>query len=160
MHENDSLDIFDLRLLAALQEDGQLTNQQLAEQVYLSPSQCSRRRSRLEKLKIIRRYRAELAADRLGLKVMAFVHVTLSTHSPDGSKRFKSMIGAIAEIQEAHALTGDMDYLLKILVADLKSLADVINDGLLPHDTVSHVRSSIVLETLKDANIVPLPLTA
>jgi len=149
-------DQYDLRLLAALQASGNLTNQELAERVLLSASQCSRRRARLEATGAIRRYRADLDAEQLGYRVTGFVNVTLSTHSPDNSRRFKSMITRVPEILEAHALTGDMDYLLKVLVADLAGLSQVINDVLLPHDTVAHVRSSIVLETLKSEPSVPI----
>ncbi len=91
MHTID-LDDFDFRLLGALQEDGRLTNQELAERVGLSASQCSRRRTRLEESGIIRGYHAELSADALGLGVLVFVHVTLTTHSPDNSKRFRDLV--------------------------------------------------------------------
>src|SRR5262245_16723771 len=80
------LDEFDFRLLGALQADGRLTNQELAERVGLSASQCSRRRARLEESGIIRGYHADLSPEPLGLGVLVFVHVTLSTHSPDKSK--------------------------------------------------------------------------
>src|SRR5262245_39490516 len=80
------LDEFDLRLLGALQADGRLTNQELADKVGLSASQCSRRRARLEERGIIRGYHADLSPEPLGLGVLVFVHVTLSTHSPDKSK--------------------------------------------------------------------------
>jgi len=156
MQEIDDYDRYDLRLLAALQGDGSLTNQQLADKVHLSPSQCSRRRARLEADGTITGYRAELAAGRLGFAITAFINVTLATHGPDNSRRFTSMIAGLGAVQEAHALTGDMDYLLKVAVADLAGLAELINDHILPHDTVDRVRSSIALETLKADNRFPI----
>ena len=154
------LDEFDFRLLAALQVDGRLTNQELADKVGLSASQCSRRRSRLEEAGIIRGYHADLAAEALGLGVLVFIHVTLATHSPDNSKRFRDLVSRLDEIQEAYSLTGETDYLLKMVLPDLKSLAATVNERLLAHDTVAHVRSSVVLDRLKETARLPLKRTA
>jgi DNA-binding Lrp family transcriptional regulator len=85
-----SVDAFDLKILSALQEDGRLTNQQLAEIAGLSASQCSRRRMRLEEDKVISGYHADLASEALGFGVIAFIQITLATHSPDNAKRFAS----------------------------------------------------------------------
>lgn len=150
------LDGFDFKILASLQEDATLTNQQLGERIGLSASQVSRRRSKLEADGVIRRYRAELSVDHLGLMVTAFVGVTLNAHSRNNSRRFRDLIQAMESVQEAHALTGEMDYLIKITVADLKTLARVINDDLLAHEAVQNVHSSVVLETIRDDNALPL----
>ncbi|MCW1838794.1 Lrp/AsnC family transcriptional regulator [Prosthecomicrobium hirschii] len=151
-----ALDGYDLRLLAALQTDGRLTNQELAERVHLSASQCSRRRQALEEAGVIRRYRAELDGERLGLGVTAFVNVQLARHSEHNARRFRDVIADCDEVLEAHALTGDMDYLIKIAVRDLKSFADFVNTVLLAHETVAHVTSRIVIETLKSGGALPL----
>ena len=151
-----SLDSFDLRILRALQDDGRLTNQQLAEVAGLSASQCSRRRMRLEEEKVISGYRAELASDALGFGVIAFIQITLATHSPDNAKKFRALVNRIDDIQEAYSLTGDSDYVLKAVLRDLKSLSDIVNDVLMPHPSVAHVRSSIVLGRLKESGKLPL----
>ncbi|AXS42763.1 Lrp/AsnC family transcriptional regulator [Breoghania sp. L-A4] len=151
-----SLDGFDIKLLALLQRDAALTNQQVGERIGLSASQVSRRRARLEADGIIRRIRAELSSDALGLMVTAFIGVTLNAHSRNNSRRFRDLIQAMDSVQEAHALTGEMDYLIKITVADLKTLARVINDDLLAHEAVQNVHSSVVLETIRDDNALPL----
>jgi len=151
-----SLDSFDLRILRALQDDGRLTNQQLAEVAGLSASQCSRRRMRLEEEKVISGYRAELASDALGFGVIAFIQITLATHSPDNAKKFRALVNRIDDIQEAYSLTGDSDYVLKAVLRDLKSLSDIVNDVLMPHPSVAHVRSSIVLDRLKESGKLPL----
>jgi len=156
MQETIMLDALDLRLLAALQEDGRLTNQQAGERIGLSPSQCSRRRLALEAAGLIRGYHAELAAEPLGLKLLVFVQVTLATHSRDNAQRFRELVGRLEEVQEAYAMTGDADYLLKAVVPDLKDLAALVNDVLLPHESVARVRSSIVLERLKESHRLPL----
>ncbi len=149
-------DGFDLKLLDALQDDGRLTNQELAERVGLSASQCSRRRLRLEEAGVIRGYRADLAPDTLGLDVLVFVHVALAAHSPDNARRFRDLVLRIPEVQEAYSLTGEADYLVKAILPDLRSLSHLVNEVLLPHESVAHVRSSIVLDRLKATARLPL----
>jgi DNA-binding Lrp family transcriptional regulator len=156
MHNPPALDGFDLRLLAALQENGRLTNQEIGEQIGLSPSQCSRRRAALEAAGLIRGYRAELAAEALGFRLLVFIQVTLTAHSGDNAERFRSLIGRLDAVQEAYALTGDADYLLKAVLPDLRDLSVLVNEVLLRHDGVARVRSSIVLDRLKEAPRLPL----
>jgi DNA-binding Lrp family transcriptional regulator len=151
MQESDSLDSLDLRLLAALQDNGRLTNQEIGERIGLSPSQCSRRRVALEEAGLIRGYRADLAAEALGFRLLVFINVTLAAHSRDNARAFRDLIARVDEVQEAYALTGDADYLLKVVVRDLKDLSVLVNDVLLPHGTVARVRSSIVLDRLKES---------
>ena len=148
--------LVDLKMLAALQDDGRLTNQQLADLVGLSASQCSRRRIRLEEEKVIFDYHADLSGEALGFNLIAFVQVTLATHSPDNAKKFRALVGRVEEIQEAYSLTGDADYVLKVVLRDLKSLSNLVNDVLMPHQSVAHVRSSIVLDRLKESTKLPL----
>lgn len=151
-----SLDGFDLKILSALQADARLTNAELAERVNLSASQCSRRRIRLEEAGVIRGYRADLAAGTLGLDIVVFTRVSLATHTGDNAHRFADLVRRLPCVLEAHALTGDSDYLLKMIVPDLKALSDVVNESLLPHPSVAQVKTSVVLQTLKDG--APLPL--
>ena len=159
MHDN-GLDEVDLRLLAALQDHGRLTNSELGERINLSPSQCSRRRAALEAAGIITGYRAELSAEALGFGLLVFISVSLSAHSDDNAERFRELVARVAEIQEAHALTGDNDYLLKAVLPDLRSLSRLVNGVLLSHASVARVRSSIVLERLKEARQLPLRVAA
>jgi DNA-binding Lrp family transcriptional regulator len=150
------VDAFDLKMLAALQNDGRLTNQQLADAVGLSASQCSRRRMRLEEEKVISGYHADLSSDALGFNVIAFIQVQLATHSPDNAKKFRTLVQRVDEVQEAYSLTGDADYVLKAVLRDLKGLSDLVNNVLMPHQSVAHVRSSIVLDRLKETSRLPL----
>src|SRR5947208_7165911 len=151
-----SVDAFDLKILSALQDDGRLTNQELAELAGLSASQCSRRRMRLEEERVIAGYHADLASEALGFGVIAFIQITLATHSPDNAKRFRALVSRVDDIQEAYALTGDADYLLKAVLRDLKSLSDIINNVLMPHQSVAHMQSSIVLDRVKQSSKLPL----
>lgn len=154
--ESLSIDPADLRLLSALQDNGALTNQDLADAVRLSPSQCSRRRQRLEQAGVIRRYRADLDPGKLGFDITVFIFVALATHSRDNARRFRDLVTTLAMVQETHALTGDSDYLLKAVVPDLRALSTLVNEVLLPHEAVERVKSSIVLETLKDDARLPI----
>ena len=154
---NDTrLDKFDRKILAFLQADGRLTNNDLSERVNLSPSQCSRRRQRLEDDGFIQGYRAVLDRDRLGFSLVNVISVTLATHNRDNAQRFSDLLSRLPEVQEAHALTGEMDYILKVVTPDLKSLADFVNGVLLPHESVQHVKTAIVLQTLKETSALPL----
>jgi DNA-binding Lrp family transcriptional regulator len=156
MRESSHLDAFDLRILAALQENGRLTNQELGERVGLSASQSSRRRTSLEAAGLIRGYRADLAAERVGFRLLVFVQVTLATHSGDNAEKFRKLVARLDEVQEAYATSGDTDYFLKIVVPDLKELSVLLNEILLPHESVARVRSSIVLDRLKETAWLPL----
>jgi DNA-binding Lrp family transcriptional regulator len=150
------MDSFDLKLLEALQADGRLTNNDLAERVGLSASQCSRRRQALEDTGIIASYHAHLDPEAIGLAMIVFVEVKLEAHSPDNSKAFKALIDRLDAVQEAYSLTGASDYLVKLAVPDLKALSHILNEVLLAHPSVEHVQSSIVLDRLKQTSRLPL----
>jgi DNA-binding Lrp family transcriptional regulator len=150
------MDTFDIKLLAALQADGRLTNNELADRVGLSASQCSRRRQALEEAGVIAHYAAVLAPDAVGLSVTALIQVRLAHHSADNSRKFASLVQRLDAVLEAHSLTGEADYVLKVVVPDLKALSALLNDTLLPHDSVATVRSSIVLDRLKHTTALPL----
>jgi DNA-binding Lrp family transcriptional regulator len=150
------MDDFDIKLLDALQADGRLTNNELAERIGLSASQCSRRRSALEAAGIIEGYHAVLANQAVGLDVVVFIHIGLATQSADSAQAFGKLIRGMEEVQEAFSLTGETDYLVKMVVPDLKSLARIIGDVFLPHRSVAHVRSSVVLDRIKQTTRLPL----
>ena len=147
---------FDIKLLDTLQRDGRLTNQELADHVGLSASQCSRRRSALEASGVIQGYHAVLSGDRIDVTILAFVEVSLSAHSQTNSRKFAKLLDGLEEVQEAHALTGEADYLVKVAITDLKALSQLLNDVFLAHDSVAKVRSSIVLNSLKQTSRLPL----
>src|SRR5688500_6574845 len=113
--DSTRIDQFDRKILALLQDDARLTNNDLSARVNLSASQCSRRRQRLEEDGFIRGYRAILDRDKLGFSLVNVISVTLSTHNRDNARRFAELISGLPEVQEAHALTGEMDYILKVV---------------------------------------------
>jgi DNA-binding Lrp family transcriptional regulator len=150
------MDEFDRKILDALQRSSAASRAELAQAAGLSESQAARRRQALEQAGVIRRYRADLDAKALGLAVTAFVHVKLKGHSDGNARRFRDLVHLTPGILEAHAVTGDFDYLLKICVADLDALRDLVNGVLLMHQTVDRVRSEIVLEILRDDQLLVL----
>lgn len=150
------VDDFDRKLLRLLQRDARLTNNELAAEINLSASQCSRRRMRLEEAGIIRGYRAELDREKLDLGIVNIITVTLATHNRDNAQRFARLIKSLPEVLEAYSLTGEMDYIIKVVTPDLRSLSAFVSDVLLPHESVQHVKTAIVLDTLKEGAALPI----
>ncbi|HEX2582237.1 MAG TPA: Lrp/AsnC family transcriptional regulator [Dongiaceae bacterium] len=147
---NNALDAFDLRLLTLLQEDARLTHAELGERIHLSASQVSRRLQRLIDHGIIRHIRAELDAGRLGMGLKAYCLVTLKAHGAGRMRDFYRRVMALPQIIECQSLTGEADYLLKVVTPDLKAFSDFISNDLLKASEVAHVRTSIVLESIKE----------
>ena len=156
MNELSDLDTFDRKILALLQTNGRLTNGELAEHVALSPSQCSRRRSALEAAGIIRGYRAELDALKVGIGVTCMIAINLATHNEDNADKLHQLLNRLPNVQEAHALTGEMDYSINVVARDLQELSDFINNTLLRHGAVQNVKTSIVLDTIKQSSSLPI----
>lgn len=150
------LDRTDLRLLAVLQTEGRITNAELAERVNLSPSACLRRLQRLEAEKVITGYAAQVDPQAVGLGLQAFVRVQLVKHEAAMIERFVQRISGWDEVVACHALTGDMDYLLHIYVADLEHFSRFLLDHLLNDAGVADVNSSFVLRTVKRSPSLPL----
>jgi Lrp/AsnC family leucine-responsive transcriptional regulator len=146
----------DRRLLEILQRDGHLTNLELAERVSLSPSACLRRVRALEKSGVIRRYVAILDARKVGLGLVGFVNVKLEKRGRMPTDAFARAVKEWPEVLACHALTGDMDYLLRVQVEDLEHFSRFVMDSLLKHPGVLDVRSSFALEEVKETTALPL----
>ncbi|HEY0197348.1 MAG TPA: Lrp/AsnC family transcriptional regulator [Rhodanobacter sp.] len=151
-----SLDRTDLRILAVLQGEGRITNADLAERVSLSPSACLRRLQRLESDRIITGYAAQIDPEAIGLGLQAFVRVQLTKHESAAIEDFVARVNDWDEVVACHALTGDMDYLLHVHVADLKDFSRFLLDHLLNAAGVADVNSSFVLRTVKRSLSLPL----
>ena len=155
MHE-ESMDHIDLRILALLQQDTSRSHAELADLVHLSPSQCSRRIQKLIVDGVIRAQVALVDEAAVGLGVEAYVRVTLSSYARDVVTAFHKRIAAMPEIVECCAMTGDSDYLIRVLSSNLNAFSRLLNDKLLGHDDVAGVQSSIVLDRVKRTSAVPL----
>ncbi len=151
-----SLDRTDLRMLAVLQCEGRITNAELAARVSLSASACLRRLQRLEADRVITDYAAQVDPQAVGLGLQAFVRVQLSKHESVAIENFVHQVNGWDEVVACHALTGDMDYLLHIHVADLKDFSRFLLDHLLNASGVDDVNSSFVLRTVKRSPSLPL----
>ncbi len=151
-----SLDRVDLLLLALLQQDGRATNADLAAQVNLSPSACLRRVQRLEAAGVIQGYAAMVDPNRVGLDLQAFVRVQLEKHGQPGLEAFVAGVNSWDEVVACHALTGDMDYLLQVVVQDLEHFSRFLLDKLINATGVADVNSSFVLRTVKQTRALPL----
>jgi Lrp/AsnC family leucine-responsive transcriptional regulator len=152
----NTLDRTDLRMLAVLQGEGRITNAELAERVSLSPSACLRRLQRLEADHVISGYAAQVDPQAVGLGLQAFVRVQLSKHESAVVDGFVERVNAWDEVVACHALTGAMDYLLHVYVADLADFSRFLLDHLLNASGVADVNSSFVLRTVKRSPSLPL----
>lgn len=153
------LDKTDRRILAELQRDGRLSNQELADRVSLSPSPCLRRVRRLEDEGYIRRYVALVDPDKVGFGLVAYVTIRLNKHS--GSSHapmadFARDVQAWPEVVACYAMTGDMDYLLRVQVRDLADFSRFAMDTLMQHPSVIDMRSSFALQKLKETTELAL----
>jgi Lrp/AsnC family transcriptional regulator, leucine-responsive regulatory protein len=151
-----SLDRLDRRILAALQANGRISNQELAGLVHLSPAQTNRRHKRLETMGYIRSYEARLDPDLLGLGVTAFVHVTMERGQHKEVQKFQRTVGKMPQVLECYAVTGDFDYVCKVVARDLKGLSDFLLGTLAQQPGVNGVRSSVCLNELKCTGALPL----
>lgn len=154
------LDALDRRVLRALQAHGRITYDELAGQVGLSASAALRRVKRLEDAGVIAGYAAIVPPERVGLGLTAYINVRLEKHA-EGHKRtpidlFRAAVQAWPEVIECSALTGEMDYLLRVVVADMAHYSRFILDTLLKHPSVQDVKTSFVLERIKAASPVPV----
>ncbi|MCE4557271.1 Lrp/AsnC family transcriptional regulator [Roseateles cellulosilyticus] len=154
------LDAIDRRILRALQQDGRITYDALAADVGLSASAVLRRVRRLEDVGVVTSYVALVAPQRVGLGLTAYINVRLEkqTDNPLRNPRdlFRAAVQTWPEVVECAALTGEMDYLLRVLVEDMQHYARFIGDTLLMHPSVQDCKTSFVLERLKNTTAVPV----
>ena len=150
------LDRTDARILAALQRDGRISIVDLAEQVGLSPTPCARRVKRLEDARVIEGYAAVVDPRRVGHAVQAFVQVKLERHTDEEAARFRRGLEELPEVIACYAMTGEMDFLLQVLVPDIDALGAFTLHRLMRLPGVRDVRSSLVLETIKRSRSVPV----
>ncbi len=151
-------DQIDRRILGFLQEHGRASNLELAEAASLSPAQCHRRHRRLEERGFIARYETRLDAARLGLSVVAFIHVAMEKGHIRDLPKFTDVIVDLPEILECYSVTGDFDYVIKVIARDLKALSRFLMEKLMRLPGVNGVRSSVCLDEIKCTSSLPLPV--
>jgi len=151
------IDRYDRQILGILQEDGRISNQDLADRIGLSPSPCLRRVRALEEAGLIAGYRALLDARKLGLSLMALIHISMDRHTPDRFENFEAEIGAIPEVMECLLITGqDADYQLKVIVRDMDAYQELLLNRITRIPGVTGVHSSFVLRRVVDKTSLPI----
>lgn len=151
------LDGYDKQILRVLQDDGRISNQDLADQIGLSPSPCLRRVRALEESGVIIGYRAFLDAKALGLSLMALIHISMDQHTPERFRHFESQISEIPEVMECLLITGQAaDYQLKVVVKDMDAYQELLLNRITRIKGVTGVHSSFVLRRVVDKTCLPV----
>ena len=160
MERLGELDAIDRRILRALQSDGRIVYDALAARIGLSPSATLRRVRRLEESGVIAGYVALVRPERVGLGLTAYLNVRLEknseTHKRNPMDLFRAAVQAWPEVVECAALTGEMDYLLRVMVQDMAHYSRFIMDTLLKHPSVLECKTSFVLDHVKNTTAIPV----
>jgi DNA-binding Lrp family transcriptional regulator len=150
------LDRIDRQIVALLQEEGRMTNVDLAERVGLTAPPCLRRVRALEEAGIIRGFHAELDPVKLGYPITVFAMVSLKTQAEADLTAFEEHVAAIPEVRECHMLNGEIDFILKIVAADLNAFQRILTTHLTPAPNVASVKTSLTIRTAKAEPGVPV----
>ncbi|MFT2090568.1 Lrp/AsnC family transcriptional regulator [Paraglaciecola sp. 2405UD69-4] len=150
-------DKYDRLILEIIQQQGRISNQELAEAINLSPSPCLRRVKQLEEAGFIDGYVALLDAKKLGLSLVSFMQVSMDKHTPERFNHFEAEIAKCNEVLECHLVTGQTaDYLLKVIIKDMDGFQHFLLNKLTPIDGVSGVQSSFVLKSPVNTRALPI----
>ncbi|MBD2748271.1 Lrp/AsnC family transcriptional regulator [Microvirga sp. BT688] len=152
------LDDIDRRILAALQADGRMTAQEIADRVGLSPSPCARRVRLLEEAGVVKGYVAVIDQAKVGLPISVFASVKLERQREDDLDRFSQAVARWPEVVDCYLMTGQRDYLLRIVVSDLESYERFLKDKLTRLDGVASIESSFALGQVKRSHALPISL--
>ncbi len=150
------LDEIDKTILEILQAEGRLSNIELARRINLSAPATHARLRRLEGLGIIRSYAALLDREKAGYDMLCFVHISLQVHQPEQVQSVRAAIRGMPEVLECHHVTGEYDYLLKVVIRNRKDLERFVLERLTPIPGVARIQTSLVLSEVKNSTVVPL----
>ncbi len=156
--KSTSLDSIDLKILSVLQTDASLSNVELARRVHLSPSPCLARVKALRQAGVIRRHVALLDPEAVGLGVSVFISISLREQNTAALAEFERRIERCDEVMECYLMTGDADYLLRVVVPDIRALERFVLDRLSPIPGVEKIRSSFTLKQVRYKTELPLGL--
>jgi DNA-binding Lrp family transcriptional regulator len=150
------IDDVDRMILSTLQEEGRITNVELASRVGLTAPPCLRRMRALEEAGIIRGYHAELDPAKLGYGIMVFALVSLKSQAEEDLRRFEKHIADLPEVRECHMLNGEIDFILKIVAHDLQDFQAFLTSKLTPAPNVASVKTSLTIRTSKTSSGIPV----
>lgn len=151
-----AFDRIDRQILGLLQDDGRMTNVELAERVGLTAPPCLRRVRALEEQGAIKGYHAALDPASLGYTITVFAMVSLKSQAEADLSAFEQHVATIPEVRECHMLNGEIDFILKIVSTDLKSFQELLTTQLTPAPNVSHVKTSLTIRTAKEMPGIPV----
>jgi len=152
-----TLDRYDRQILEILQQDGRISNQDLADKIGLSASPCLRRVRSLEDSGLITGYRAQLDAKILGLSLMALIHISMDRHTPERFAHFEHIVSSLPEVLECLLITGQAaDYQLKVVVKDMDAFQVLLLNKITRIEGVSGVQSSFVMRRVVDKTALPV----
>ncbi|NDV63405.1 Lrp/AsnC family transcriptional regulator [Puniceicoccales bacterium CK1056] len=152
------LDALDGEILTLLQGDGRMSNVDLSRKIGISPPATLERVKKLEQAGVINGYAALTNPQSLGLSCTSFVEVTLGRHGRAGVERFIADVTAMSEVLECHHITGDADFLLKVVSRDIPAYEDFVLRKLTALADVQHLKTLVVLSTLKQETRLPIPI--
>ncbi len=151
-----AIDDIDRKIIAALQADGKITVNELAEKVGLSASPCARRVRLLERAGVIKGYAAIIDQKKIGLPISAFASIRLERQREDALERFSKAVARWPEVVDCYLMTGQRDYLLRIVVRDLEAYEQFLNDKLTRLDGVASIETSFALKQVKRSEVLPI----
>lgn len=151
------LDATDRKILEILQTNSNITNAQLAQEIGLSPAPTLERVKKLENLGVIKSYHAVIDMAKVGLGVSTFVMVSLKGHNKDNISKFMNAINKIEEVVECHHVTGQADFILKIVAPDIPAYQNLMLEKVTNIEVVDSMQSTVILSTFKDSKVIPLP---
>lgn len=154
---SSKLDQIDHKVLEILQSNAKITNAQLSKEIGLSPAPTLERVKKLETSGIIQSYHAQLDREKVGLGVTTFVQVSLVGHKKQVTEAFVEQINNIPEVIECHHVTGDSDFLLKIIARDISSYQKLMLEKINEIDEVANTRTMVILSTFKESKVLPIP---
>jgi DNA-binding Lrp family transcriptional regulator len=153
---NMGLDEIDMKLLAELQDNGRITNVDLATKIGLTAPPCLRRMRTLEQEGVIKSYHASVDASLLGYTITVFAMVSLKSQAEEDLRAFEDHVRALPDVRECHMLNGEIDFILKIVARDLQSFQELLTSKLTSAPNVSSVKTSLTIRTAKDLPGVPI----
>lgn len=151
------LDNIDRKIIELLQYDSNITNAQLAQEIGLSPAPTLERVKKLETQGVIKSYHAVIDLASVGLGVSTFVMCTLKGHNKENIEKFISAIKNIEEVIECHHVTGQADFILKVVAPDIPAYQSLMLEKVSNIEVVDSLQSTVILSTFKDSKVVPLP---
>ncbi|MBL7889738.1 MAG: Lrp/AsnC family transcriptional regulator [Bacteroidetes bacterium] len=153
---NINLDNIDLKILRILQENAKITNLQLSSEIGLSPAPTLERVKKLERKKLIKGYHAQLNTELVGVGISAIIQITLTRQIENAISNFKKEIDKIPEIMECYQVTGNADYVIKVMMKDMRAFEELISQKLSKMEEIGQMQTMVILSQIKDSKVLPL----